>query len=79
MKTSIANHTTCSKPPIIEPVPMVPQKKSGMVQGTTKRKIGTSPEETASQPTKVLARGAKIYGTNRMGFNTIGKPNANGS
>ena len=79
MQISIASHTSCKMPPASDPVPIVPPKNRGIVQGTTYLKIGTSPAETASQPTMVLASGAKIYGISKSGFSTIGKPKAIGS
>jgi len=76
---STTSHTTCKRPPAIEPVPIMPPKNRGIVHGTTKRKIGTNPPEITNQPITVLTNGAKIYGINKIGLSTIGIPKASGS
>ena len=51
----------------------------GVVHGTAIVAAGTNPHFVAKNAIVTLTIGVKINGTNKTGFNTIGKPNNNGS
>lgn len=67
------------KPPCQEAVAMTPPMIGGVTHGAITVHAGIKPDAVAKYAIVMQTIGATMYGTNKIGFKTIGKPKVNGS